>query len=123
MQLEHLRRLYAEFYPRLRIYPYTLTEIHTSPFTVFGPQRVALFLGASFLVLNRMEDIRLLSRRFDDLIELAVVQPHQINDAIVTDILSEIGWWISLRPVVPGPTAHARQHVPATGRPATKERP
>ncbi|MBB3772686.1 transcriptional regulator with XRE-family HTH domain [Angulomicrobium tetraedrale] len=88
-QLEHFAQLYSELYPSLRIYLYTLTETYSNPFTVFGPQRVALFLGTSFLLLNSIEHIRLFSRRFDELIKLAVVQPNQVTDTLA-DILSEL---------------------------------
>jgi len=88
-QLEHFSRLYTELYPSLRIYFYTLTETYSNPFTVFGPKRVALFLGTSFLVLNGIEHVRLFSRRFDDLIRLAVVQPHQIVETL-TEIQAEL---------------------------------
>lgn len=89
-QLEHFAQLYTELYPSLRVYLYTLTETYSNPFTVFGPKRVALFLGTSFLLLNSIEHVRLFSRRFDELIKLAVVQPHQMTDTL-GDILSELG--------------------------------
>lgn len=89
-QIEHLAALYEELYPSLRIYFYTLTETYSNPFTVFGPKRVALFLGTSYLVLNGIEHVRLFGRRFDELIKLAVVQPHQVVETL-DGILSEIG--------------------------------
>lgn len=88
-QLEHLIALYSEFYPSLRIYLYTLSEVYSSPFTVFGPKRVALFLGSSYMVLNTVDHVRLFSKRFDELIRLAVVQPHQIVE-FLTDLISEV---------------------------------
>lgn len=88
-QLEHLIALYTEFYPSLRIYCYTLSEVYSSPFTVFGPKRVALFLGNSYLVLNNVDHVRQLGRRFDELIRLAVVQPHQIVE-FLTELIAEV---------------------------------
>lgn len=88
-QLKHLIQLYSELYPSLRIYCYTLSEVYSSPFTVFGPKRVALFLGTSYLVLNTVEHVRLFGRRFDELIRLAVVQPHQIT-SFLTELISEV---------------------------------
>ena len=88
-QLEHLIALYTELYPSLRIYCYTLSEVYSSPFTVFGPKRVALFLGNSYLVLNTVDHVRLFGRRFDELIRLAVVQPHQIIE-FLTELISEV---------------------------------
>ncbi len=88
-QIEHLILLYDELYPSLRIYIYTLSETYSNPFTIFGPKRVALFLGTSFLVLNASEHVRLFGRRFDELIKLAVVQPNQIKD-MLTGLLAEV---------------------------------
>lgn len=88
-QLGHLAALYRELYPSLRIYFYTLTETYSIPFTIFGPKRVALFLGTSYLVLNGVEHVRLFGRRFDDLIKLAVIQPHQI-EATLAEIEGEL---------------------------------
>jgi hypothetical protein len=88
-QLQHFDGLYRELYPRLRIYLYTLTETYSNPFTVFGTKRVSLFLGTSYLILNSIEHVRFFSRRFDDLIRLAVIQPHQISDTLI-EILAEL---------------------------------
>jgi transcriptional regulator with XRE-family HTH domain len=89
-QLAHLVALSESLYPNLRIYLYTLTETYANPFTVFGPHRVALFLGTNYLVLNGPEHIRLFNRRFEDLIRHAVVQPHQFS-GYVTELVEEIG--------------------------------
>ncbi len=88
-QLDYMIGLYEELYPRLRVYVYTLTETYSNPFTVFGPKRVALFLGSSYLVLNATEHIRLFNQQFDGLIRLAVVQPHGFG-AMLEDLLAEI---------------------------------
>jgi transcriptional regulator with XRE-family HTH domain len=77
-QLNHIVALTRELYPALRLHLYDLRDTYSVPFTVFGPKRVAVFLGPSFLVLNAAEHIRLFARRFDDLIRLAVVQPHEV---------------------------------------------
>ncbi len=89
-QLSHLVALSDALYPNLRIYLYTLTETYANPFTVFGPHRVALFLGTNYLVLNGPEHIRLFNRRFEDLIRHAVIQPHQFS-GYVRELLEEIG--------------------------------
>ncbi|AGT08921.1 helix-turn-helix domain-containing protein [Paracoccus aminophilus] len=89
-QLAHFRTLYAELYPKLRIYFYTLSETYTPPFTIFGQKRVTLFLGTNYLVLNDLDYIRFFGRRFDELIRLAVVQPHQIAE-VIDDLLGELG--------------------------------
>ena len=88
-QLRHLLDLYDELYPSVRIYLYSLTETYSNPFTIFGPKRIALFLGNSYLVLNSVDHIRLFSRRFDDLIRLAVFQPNQLP-TLVRDLIDDI---------------------------------
>jgi transcriptional regulator with XRE-family HTH domain len=80
--MQHMTALVRELYPSLRIYLYDVRNTFTVPFTVFGPKRVAIFLGPSFLVLSSAEHIRLFARRFDDLIRAAEVQPHAVADHI-----------------------------------------
>ncbi len=80
--MEHMSGLVRELYPSLRIHLYDLRSTFTVPFTVFGPKRVAIFLGPSFLLLNSAEHVRLFARRFDDLIRASVIQPHAVADHI-----------------------------------------
>ncbi len=49
---------------------------------MFGPKRAVLFLGHSYLVLNGSDHIRMFARRFDEMIRLAVVQPHAVEQTI-----------------------------------------
>jgi transcriptional regulator with XRE-family HTH domain len=86
-QIEHLIAIYRRAYPGLRLYLYDLRSLYSAPFTVFGPKRAVVFLGPSYLVLNGSEHIRMFARRFDDLIRLAVVQPHGI-EGFLTDLLA-----------------------------------
>jgi transcriptional regulator with XRE-family HTH domain len=76
-QVKHMIALADELYPSLRVYLYQAGQAYSAPFTIFGAQRVAIFLGSSYLVLNSAEHILIFSSRFDDLIRAAVVQPHQ----------------------------------------------
>ena len=79
-QIERIIALTEEFYPSLRVYLYDAGTTYSVPFTVFGDQRVAMFLGTSYLVLNSAAHIQLFLGRFDDLIRVASVQPHQIGE-------------------------------------------
>ncbi len=81
-QIEHMADLYAGAYPALRLYLYDQHDIYSAPFTVFGPKRAVLFLGHSYLVLNGSDHIRMFARRFDEMIRLAVVQPHAVEQTI-----------------------------------------
>lgn len=78
-QIAHMTRIYAASYPSLRLYLYDLREVYSVPFTVFGSRRAVVFLGPSYFVLNGPEHIRMFSRRFDDLIRHAAVQPHDVE--------------------------------------------
>ncbi len=89
-QIEHLTAIYRTSYPGLRLYLYDLRTAYSAPFTVFGPKRAVIFLGPSYLVLNGSDHIRLFARRFDELIRLAVVQPHEVGtflDGLLDDCL------------------------------------
>lgn len=81
-QLEHLAEIYRSAYPALRLYLYDLRTVYSAPFTVFGPKRAVLFLGPSYLVLNGSDHIRMFARRFDEMIRLAAVQPHEIDGVL-----------------------------------------
>ena len=52
------------------------------PFSVFGTQRAAVYIGHRYLVFNAIEHIRLFSQRFDEIIKTAVVLPHAVGDHI-----------------------------------------
>lgn len=83
-QLEHMVALVDELYPRFRWFLFDGREVYTAAFTLFGPLRAVVFIGQSYLVLNSTEHIRLLSRRFDELIRVAVVQPNEMTDYLET---------------------------------------
>jgi hypothetical protein len=76
-------------YPSLRVYLYDAGSTYSVPFTVFGAQRVAVFLGASYLVLNSASHIEMFASRFDALIRIAVVQPHQFG-AYLQDLTTQV---------------------------------
>ena len=77
--LSHISTLLDELYPRVRLFLYDLATTYSVPFTVFGPRRAVIFLGPSYLVFNASDQIRVLARRFDDLIRAAVVQPDEMH--------------------------------------------
>ncbi len=89
-QLEHMVALLDELYPRFRWFLFDGREAYTAAFTIFGPLRVVVFIGQTYLVLNSSEHIGLFAGRFDELIRLAVVQPHEvaahIRELIATDL-------------------------------------
>lgn len=74
-QLDYMATLLEELYPSFRLFLYDQRRCFSIPYTVFGPQRAAIFVGEMYLVLNATEHIRVLSRHFDNLIRNAVVIP------------------------------------------------
>lgn len=78
-QLDHMIALCEELYPGFRLFLFDLRQTYSVPFTVYGPLRTTIYLGNSYLVLNGIDHIRVMSRRFDDLVRAAVVQPHEIT--------------------------------------------
>ena len=80
--LLRMAELIEELYPSLRVYLYGLRNAFSAPFTVFGQQQVAIYLGSHYLVLSGVEHIRTFSQRYDTLIRAAVVQPHEVANFI-----------------------------------------
>lgn len=76
-QLERMIQLIDELYPTFRWFLFDGRETFTSPYTIFGPQRAAIYIGKMFFVFNSTEHIRVLTRHFDGLIREAVVQPNE----------------------------------------------
>jgi transcriptional regulator with XRE-family HTH domain len=78
-QLQQMIQLSDELYPGFRWYLYDGKETYSASFTIFGPLRASLFLGHLYVVVNSIEHIRKLTERFDDLIRMAIVHPHEIH--------------------------------------------
>jgi len=73
-------RLVDELYPTFRVFLFDGHNHHISPFTVFGPKRAAIYLGDMYMVINSVEHIQQLTRRFDASIRAAVISPDKITD-------------------------------------------
>ncbi|MGH6922712.1 MAG: helix-turn-helix domain-containing protein [Propylenella sp.] len=76
-QLEYMAELVEELYPSFRLFLYDQVHRFSIPYTVFGPQRAAIYVGDIYLVLNSTEHIRALTRHFDNLIRSAVVSANE----------------------------------------------
>ncbi len=81
-QLQRMIELSEELYPGFRWYLYNGQETYSSSFTIFGPLRASLFLGHLYVVVNSIDHIRKLTERFDDLIRMAIVHPHEIHKTL-----------------------------------------
>jgi transcriptional regulator with XRE-family HTH domain len=78
-QLERMMELNDELYPGFRWFLFDGKQTYSSSFTIFGPLRATLFLGHLYVVVNSINHIRKLIDRFDDLIRLAEVHPHEMR--------------------------------------------
>ena len=79
-QLERMIELNNELYPGFRWFLFDGKQTYSASFTIFGPLRASLFLGHLYVIVNGIEQIRKLTERFDDLIRIAKVHPHEIQD-------------------------------------------
>jgi transcriptional regulator with XRE-family HTH domain len=76
--LRHAAEIVERLYPSYRLFLFDGRERFSVPYTVFGPKRVAIYVGDMYFVFTSTEHIRELTRHFDNLILSARVQP---NDA------------------------------------------
>jgi transcriptional regulator with XRE-family HTH domain len=77
-QLAHAIDLADELYPTFRWFLYDGRERFSVPFTIFGPQRTAVYVGDMYFVFNATEHIRVMTRHFDSLIRSASVPPTEV---------------------------------------------
>lgn len=81
-QLLHMARICQQHYPALRLHVYDGTKSFSAPFTVFGNQRAALYIGDAYLVVSSPEQVRGLARQFDRLVRRAVVGSDKIHETL-----------------------------------------
>lgn len=79
-QLEHIAHLLEELYPTFRLFLYDGQLHYAAPFTVFGPQRAAIYLGDMYMVINAVEHIRDLTKHFDSVIRISEISPDKTSD-------------------------------------------
>lgn len=77
-QLLHMAELLGDLYPTFRLYLYDGRERYSVPYTIFGSQRAAIYVGDMYMVLNAPTAIRTLTRHFDNLIRAAEVNAHEV---------------------------------------------
>ncbi len=83
-QLQYMSALISELYPSFRLFLFNEKERFSVPYTIYGSQRAALFVGGMYLVLNNAESIRKMQRHFDELIRFTRVHAHQTADFVKT---------------------------------------
>ncbi|MFQ5760260.1 MAG: helix-turn-helix domain-containing protein [Acidiferrobacterales bacterium] len=79
-QIDWMMVLLDELYPTFRWFLYDGLKRYSAPLTIFGPKRVAIYLGNMYFVFNSTEHIRVFTHHFDELIRVAVVQPPDVID-------------------------------------------
>jgi len=77
-QIEHLIALCEELYPRFRWFLYDGREVYSSPLTIYGPIRAALYIGQTFIVMQSKDHIRALIGHFDQLVRAAKIGPREM---------------------------------------------
>ena len=81
-QLQAMQQMIDEFYPRLRVFLFDGSERFSMPYTVFGHQRVAVYAGDIYLLLNGRQTIQTMADHFDNLIKVAHVHAHEAADFV-----------------------------------------
>jgi transcriptional regulator with XRE-family HTH domain len=89
-QLRQALELVDELYPTFRWFLYDGRAQFSVPFTIFGPQRVAIYFGDMYFVFNSTEHIRVMTRHFDGLIRSATVPPTDVG-TFLRELLEELG--------------------------------
>ena len=76
--VDHMIELLDEIYPNFRWFLFDGRQRYSTPITIFGVRRAALYLGQMFLVVNSEDHVRTMIEHFDDLIRAAIVQPVDV---------------------------------------------
>lgn len=82
-QLLHMAQICQQHYPALRLHVYDGTETFSAPFTVFGNQRVALYIGDAYLVVSSPEQVRGFAKQFDRLVRRAVISSDEVHTSLL----------------------------------------
>ncbi len=88
-QLEAMAGSLEEFYPSARLYAFDARELYSVPFSVYGQQRVAIYVGQRYLAFTAPTYIRMMARHFDDLVRAASVHGHEAA-AWVADLARQV---------------------------------
>lgn len=80
--LHRMSQICRENYPALRLHVYDGTKSFSAPFTVFGNQRVALYIGDAYLVVSSPDQVRGFARQFDRLVRRALIGSEKIHETL-----------------------------------------
>jgi transcriptional regulator with XRE-family HTH domain len=88
--LRHAAEIVEDLYPSYRLFLFDGRERFSVPYTVFGPKRVAIYMGDMYFVFTSTEHIRELTRHFDSLICSARIQPNDAS-AFLRALIAKVG--------------------------------
>ncbi|WP_299735881.1 helix-turn-helix domain-containing protein [uncultured Roseobacter sp.] len=88
-QLTYMARVCKENYPALRLHLYDGTKTFSAPFTVFGKQRVALYIGDAYLVVSSPDQVKGFAKQFDRLVRQAVIVSDRVHE-LLTELAGEV---------------------------------
>ncbi|MEC3861891.1 helix-turn-helix transcriptional regulator [Mesobacterium sp. TK19101] len=72
-QLDHLRSLTEQLYPRLRLYLFDARRVYSAPVTIFGPRLAVIYLGRNYVSFRDTERVQAITTHFDHLVREATV--------------------------------------------------
>lgn len=78
-QIKTMIALLEELYPTVRLYLFDERRDSSAPFTVFGAQRAAVYIGSSYFVFETRDHVRALAQRFDQLVRYASVDARDVT--------------------------------------------
>ena len=81
-QLAHMEQLLRELYPGFRLYLFDGSKRYSMAYTIFGHQRVAVYAGEIYLLLNGRHTIQTMIGHFDNLVRAAEVHAHEVADFV-----------------------------------------
>lgn len=81
-QLAHIAAMTEELYPKLRLFLFDGLTHFAAPYTIFGVERAAVYMGQMYFAFTTQEHVRTLTNHFDDLIRSAIVHSHEASDYV-----------------------------------------
>jgi transcriptional regulator with XRE-family HTH domain len=81
-QLQHLKTICQQLYPRLRLYLFDARRLYSAPVTIFGPLLCVFYAGSHYLAFRDSDRIQTFTTHFDRLVREATLTARQIPDHI-----------------------------------------
>jgi len=81
-QLERMRDLSTQLYPRVRIYVFDAKMLYSSPITIFGPLLAAMYLGQNYLVFRDASRVETFIDHFDTLVRQSGFPSRSFPDVL-----------------------------------------